>query len=120
MIICTFSVISGVNLWTLHHHIPLANLSLPRKLPDLDGDSVSELVSACAVTLPSGLRDDHVHIRTNFVLLSGKTGEVIGRPYLVETCTDLAVLNVTSSLSLQFDCISSIGGNYLRAIAFLR
>jgi hypothetical protein len=33
------------------------NVSLPRKLPDLDGDGVNDLVAACAVTLPSEVND---------------------------------------------------------------
>ena len=70
------------------------------------------MVAACAVTLPSGVSDDHIHIRNNFILISGKTGEVQGRPYLVEQCTDLSVLNVTSNLELQFDCQGISGRKY--------
>ena len=106
-------VFVGNELWHLHHHIPLVNISLPRLLPDLDGDSVPDLVSACAVTLPSGVNDDHQHIRNNFILISGKNGKVRGRPYLVEQCTDLSVLNVTSHLELQFECASSYGGKQI-------
>jgi hypothetical protein len=51
----------------------------------------------------------HSHPRTNFILISGKSGGIIGRPYLVQTCTDLSSLNVTSELSLQFDCTSELG-----------
>lgn len=110
--IYVFVIITGEELWRLHHHIPLVNISLPRVLPDLDGDLIPDLVSACAVTLPSGVRDDHVHIRNNFILISGKTGKVQGRPYLVEQCTDLNVLNVTSNLELQFDCQGLSGRKY--------
>ena len=85
------------------------NFSLPRRLPDLDGDGVSELVSAVAVTLPSGVTDDRPHVRTNFVLVSGRQGTLIGRPWRVESCTDISSLNVTASLALNFDCISQIG-----------
>ena len=34
--------------------MPLVNISLPRRLPDLDGDGMFEMVAACAVTFPSG------------------------------------------------------------------
>ncbi len=62
------SVFTGTVLWTLHHHIPLTNLSLPRRLPDLDGDGAPDLVSACAVVLPSGIGDRaHPHPRTDLV-----------------------------------------------------
>ena len=107
-------IISGEELWRMHHHIPLVNISLPRVLPDLDADLIPDLVAACAVTLPSGVRDDHVHIRNNFILISGKTGKVQGRPYLVEQCTDLNVLNVTSNLELQFDCQGLSGRKYTK------
>lgn len=102
----------GRHIWSLHHHIPLVNLSLPRRLPDLDGDGISELVATCAVTLPSGVSDRKSHIRTNIVLISGVDGAVIGRPFLVEMCTDLATLNVSANLQLQFDCLSFRGGKY--------
>jgi hypothetical protein len=78
------------------YHMPLVNISLPRRLPDLDGDGVSEMVSACAVTFPSEMSDNHVHIRT----------------YMVDTCTDIGAINVTSDLKLQFDCTSIHGGWY--------
>ena len=51
----------------------------------------------------------HSHPRTNFILISGKTGTIIGRPYLVQTCTDISTLNITTELSLQFDCVSDVG-----------
>ena len=68
-------------MWTLHHHIPLVNLSLPRRLPDLDGDGGDDLAASAAVTLPSGVSDDKNHRRNNLVLIASGTGEVIGRPY---------------------------------------
>ena len=77
---------TGRILWTLHHHIPLTNLSMPRRLPDLDGDGADDLLSACAVVLPSGVGDRRVHPRTDLVLISGRTGRVVGRPYLLEVC----------------------------------
>ena len=64
----------------MHYHWPIVNISLPRKLPDLDGDQTSELVAACAVTLPSEMTDNHIHIRTSFILISGKKGKVMGQP----------------------------------------
>jgi hypothetical protein len=50
-------LLSGEELWYLLYHIPLVNVSQPRKLPDLDGDGVLELLAACAVTLPSEVND---------------------------------------------------------------
>ena len=99
----------GNVLWTLHFHMPLVNFSLPRRLPDLNGDGVTELVAAAAVTLPSGVNDNRIHVRNNLVLVSGADGVVMGRPYLVEMCTDLAAVNVTGELSLQFDCQTNEG-----------
>ena len=101
---------AGEELWYMQYHMPLVNISLPRKLPDLDGDRISELVAACAVTFPSEMTDNRVHIRTNFILISGKKGKIMGRPYLVDTCTDIGAINVTSNLALQFDCTSQHGG----------
>ena len=112
MKISHFKRVLGNEIWKLHHHIPLVNFSLPRVLPDLDGDLVPDLVAACAVTLPSGVYDDHLHVRNNFILVSGKTGKVLGRPYLVDQCTDLSVLNVTSNLELQFGCQGLLGRKY--------
>ena len=93
----------------MRYHMPLVNISLPRRLPDLDGDGMSELVCACAVTFPSEMTDNHVHIRTNFILISGRSGRLLGRPYLVDSCTDIGAINVTSNLALQFDCTSQHG-----------
>ena len=97
----------------MRYHMPLVNISLPRKLPDLDGDRISELVAACAVTFPSEMTDNRVHVRTNFILISGHHGKVMGRPYEVDTCTDIGAINVTSTLALQFDCTSQHGGKSL-------
>ena len=101
--------VSGQEIWNLQYHMPLVNISLPRQLPDLDGDRISELVAACAVTFPSEMTDNHVHVRTNFILISGRHGRLLGRPYLVDSCTDIGAINVTSNLALQFDCTSQHG-----------
>jgi len=53
-------------------------------MTDLDGDGVYDLVSACAVTLPWEVADERSHPRTNFIMISGKAGTIIGRPYLVK------------------------------------
>ena len=105
---------TGKIIWLLRYHMPLVNISLPRQLPDLDGDQVSELVASCAVTFPSEIGDNHLHPRTNFILISGGKGRLLGRPYLVETCTDIGAINVTSNLALQFDCTSQRGRKYIR------
>ena len=55
------------------------------------------------------MTDNHVHIRTNFILISGRSGRLLGRPYLVDSCTDIGAINVTSNLALQFDCTSQHG-----------
>ena len=102
-------IVTGDEIWYMRYHMPLVNISLPRRLPDLDGDGMSELVSACAVTFPSEMTDNHVHIRTNFILISGRSGRLLGRPYLVDSCTDIGAINVTSNLALQFDCTSQHG-----------
>ena len=107
------SLSKGQELWYMRYHMPLVNISLPRKLPDLDGDRISELVAACAVTFPSEMTDNRVHVRTNFILISGHHGKVMGRPYEVDTCTDIGAINVTSTLALQFDCTSQHGGKSL-------
>jgi len=61
------------------------HLKIQNDFLDLDGDGVFDLVASCAVTLPSEVIDQHSHIRTNLILISGKTGTVIGRPYLVKS-----------------------------------
>ena len=93
--------------------MPLVNFSLPRRLPDLDRDGTNELLSAVAVTLPSGISDHRTHVRTNLVVVSGGTGGVLGRPYLVEMCTDLGAVNVTGELNIQFDCTTKEGRKYI-------
>ncbi|XP_040571328.1 uncharacterized protein [Lepeophtheirus salmonis] len=108
-IFAAINPVNGAELWYTRHHIPLTNLSLPRKLPDLNNDGIPELLSAAAVTLPSGVKDHRQHVRNNLVLLSGKTGKVLGRPYLIEECTDLGAVNLTSKLAIQFDCTSAVG-----------
>ncbi|TRY69355.1 hypothetical protein TCAL_11022 [Tigriopus californicus] len=101
--------VRGEQLWFLHHHIPLVNLSLPRFLPDLNDDGIPELLSSCAVTLPSGISDHREHVRTNLVIISGQDGTVIGRPYLVEMCLDIGAVNITTHLNIQFDCLTRNG-----------
>ncbi len=78
-------------------------------MSDLDGDGIGDLVCTCAVTLPTEVVDGKEHERTNLLLVSGASGGVIGGPYLVDLCTDLASLNVTESLSLRFGCKAGNG-----------
>lgn len=79
------------------------NLSLPRRIPDLDGDGVDELLCACAVTLPSGVSDSRTHVRTNLVIVSGLKGDVIERPHRVESCLEIGSVNVTERLEIQVE-----------------
>ena len=44
------------------------------------------------------------------VLISGASGEVIGRPYRVEDCLELGAVYVSERLEIEFDCRLDSGG----------
>lgn len=94
----------------MHHHIPLVNLSLPRVVPDANGDGILDILALCAVTLPSGVSDHHIHVRTNLVMVSGSDGTVLGRPYRPSWCSELHGLRILGSLDIRFFCNASNEG----------
>ena len=57
----------------------------------------------------------HAYLRLNSLLIHWflETGGLLGRPYLVDSCTDIGAINVTSNLALQFDCTSQHGRKFL-------
>ena len=102
----------GNVLWTLHFHMPLVNFSLPRRLPDLNGDGVTELVAAAAVTLPSGVNDNRIHVRNNLVLVSGADGLDAIREIFSEASAflkdgGLLALETGIGQQTELDCLSA-------------
>ncbi len=45
------------------------------------------------------------------VLVSGRSGRVVGRPYLMEVCRDIGAINVTADGEIRLDCRTDQGGD---------
>lgn len=66
---------------------------LPVILPDIDADGIEDLLSV-------GVDNTNVSC---LVLLSGKTGQLLGR-YLINNCTSIDIYNLVSNGSISYDC----------------
>lgn len=66
---------------------------LPVILPDIDADDIEDLLSISV---------DNANV-SSLILLSGKTGQVLGR-YLVNNCTSIDIYNLVSNSSISYSC----------------
>ncbi|XP_014475301.1 PREDICTED: uncharacterized protein LOC106744783 [Dinoponera quadriceps] len=66
---------------------------LPVILPDIDADDIEDLLSVSV---------DNANV-SSLVLLSGKTGQLLGR-YLVNNCTSIDIYNLVSNGSISYSC----------------
>jgi hypothetical protein len=94
-------------VWYLHSHRNnnrnAIDLEFPIILPDLDGDGVRELVTACSFNDTSE-RFATVSDRNNFIVISGKMGEIIGQAVHIPTCARIQGLSVDRSWSIVYTC----------------
>ncbi|XP_032675147.1 uncharacterized protein LOC116845975 [Odontomachus brunneus] len=82
--------IAGTIHWTSTiHTFP----KLPVILPDIDADDIEDLLSISV---------DNANV-SSFILLSGKTGQLLGH-YLVNNCTSIDIYNLVSNSSISYSC----------------
>lgn len=94
-------------MWYLHNHQnsnkSAVDLEFPIVLPDLDGDGVRELVTACSFNDTSE-RPATVFYRNNFIIISGKMGRIIGQPVNFHTCAHIQGLSVDENWNIVYTC----------------
>ncbi|XP_021937784.1 uncharacterized protein LOC110838674 isoform X3 [Zootermopsis nevadensis] len=99
--------IPGNIVWYLHNHQnsnrSAVDLEFPIVLPDLDGDGVRELVTACSFNdtseRPATLSD-----RNNFIIISGKMGRIIGEAVNLSSCAHIQDFSVDEKWNIVYTC----------------
>ncbi|KAK7868182.1 hypothetical protein R5R35_003050 [Gryllus longicercus] len=102
-LLMAFDPISGDEIWRLDEHSNAVDIDFPLILPDLDEDGFNELVSACRISTYNGstsVTSDH----NNLILMSGKSGVVIGQPLTVNNCSKISNLGLETSWTITFTC----------------
>jgi len=72
-------------------------------LPDLDGDGIQELLTACSFNDTTESRatvSDH----NNFIVISGKKGEIIGQAVHFPTCPHVEGLSLDEKWNIVYKC----------------
>jgi hypothetical protein len=69
----------------------------------MDGDGVRELVTACSFNDTSE-RFGTVSDRNNFIVISGKMGEIVGEAVAIPACTRIHGLSVDRSWRIVYTC----------------
>jgi len=72
-------------------------------LPDLDGDGVLELLTACSF---NDTTDSHANVsdRNNFIVISGKKGEIIGQAVHFPTCARIQAHSLDEKWNIVYMC----------------
>lgn len=106
--------IAGTEMWDVHGPDFKKNLSMyhfefPLVLPDLDGDGVKELLTACSFRQNStSKRQNHL------VIISGKSGAAVGVPVEIKTCSALHNLLLEKDFNITYTCIDFFGKESVR------
>lgn len=75
----------------------------PIVLPDLDGDGILELLTACSF---NDTTDSHATVsdRNNFIVISGKKGEIIGQAVHFPTCAHIHAVSLDEKWNIVYLC----------------
>lgn len=72
-------------------------------MPDLDGDGIRELVTACSFNNTSDRRAT-VSDRNNIIVISGKKGEIIGQAVHFPSCAHIQALSLDEKWNIVYTC----------------
>jgi hypothetical protein len=78
-------------------------LDFPVVLPDLDGDGIQELLTACRFNDTTGSHAT-VSDRNNFIVISGKNGAIIGQAVHFPTCAHIQALSLDEKWNIVYTC----------------
>lgn len=78
-------------------------MEFPIVLPDLDGDGIRELVTACSFNNTSD-RHATVSDRNNIIVISGKKGEIMGQAVHFPTCAHIQALSLDDKWNIVYTC----------------
>jgi hypothetical protein len=94
-------------VWYLHNHKNnnrgAVDLEFPVVLPDLDGDGVRELITACSFN-DTSKRPAIVSDRNNFIIISGKMGRILGEAVHFSTCVHIQDFSVDEKWNIVYTC----------------
>ncbi|PSN33095.1 hypothetical protein C0J52_19415 [Blattella germanica] len=84
-------------------------MEFPIIIPDLDGDGVNDLITACSFnrttrSIPT------VTFRNNLILISGKMGKIIGQAYTDKECSYISELEAKDTWTIKYLCQKSQKG----------
>lgn len=80
-------------------------LDFPLVVPDLDNDGVPDLLTSCSLS--------QNHYQNHLIVISGKTGAVIGDPIQFSDCIDLHVCSLEQDFNITYTCINARKGEFL-------
>lgn len=100
---CLLLLITGTEMWDVHtrddkKYIFMYKLDFPLVLPDLDNDGVQDLLTSCSL--------NQNHYQNYLVLISGKTGTVIGDPIQINECIDLHICSLEQDFNITYTCVN--------------
>lgn len=72
-------------------------------MPDLDGDGIRELLTACSFNDTTDSRAT-VSDRNNFIVISGKKGVIIGQAVHFPTCAHIQAVSLDEKLNVAYTC----------------
>ena len=84
-------------------------MEFPIVIPDLDGDGVNDLVTACSFNHTSE-PTPYVTQRNNLILISGKMGKIIGQAYTDTKCPYISSLSVGKDWTIYYFCQNNTSG----------
>lgn len=102
----TVEPLSGSIIWHVHVHdkngdknISPVNIDFPVILPDLNNDGVSELVASCSI-MNNKTESEHNY----FILISGKSGALLGNPLRINNCPRISNLVLETDWNITYTC----------------
>ncbi|XP_067000927.2 uncharacterized protein [Anabrus simplex] len=112
-LLVTVDPLSGAIIWHVHNHtledMNAVNISFPLVLPDLDGDSLYELLATCSLSEKNSsgyslVSEPKVSLHNYMILISGKTGRVLGHPLEMKHCFKISSLVLESDGNVSYTC----------------
>lgn len=115
-LMCAVEPLSGSTLWYLRHRFQFTvdDIQFPLILPDLDHDGTNELLAACTI---SENHKKNTAKRNYLILISGKTGHLLGQPLMVSDCPRITNIILETDWKVTCTCEKATGKDSVKIIA---